>query len=212
MNELDREGIFRAKPIVWGVRASDQSQAVAVAVQFHILDELAGDEWKSWEVYTEHAAWGNFYVIKADGKVSTKIVEQLTLTLGWNGDLKSIEPSRLPEAIVQITVKRDDYRDKVRFLVAWINPDDGIPNRTGSASTEKIQQLASRHGALLRAASEVAAKGRAGGGSKGQPKRPSSSGRVDPDAPDDPDDAFEDWTRSDEDPPPPSADNEQPPF
>ncbi len=157
MRRLDRSGIFRARPLSWSVRTSETSQAVALSIEFLILAQLDGSNWASWTEYEEHRVFGDFYVIKRDGSVNQKMVDQLVSSLGWSGDLRQVGQAA-PDVTVQITVKEDAYNGQVRFKADWINPGDYVP-QPGSASEGELGTLQARFGSLLRAAATGAARG-----------------------------------------------------
>ena len=160
MTQLDREGIFKARLLEWNVKPSEKSQAVAISIEFHILDQLDGNDWISWERYEDHSVWGDFYVVKSDGQINTGPVEQLAQSIGWNGDFSAVN-SDPPDTVVQITVKEDEYDGKIRYRAQWINPGDFTP-RPAAATAEKVTELNSRYGSLLRAAAGAAKENRPG--------------------------------------------------
>ena len=150
MRLLDREGIFKARLLGWKVLAA-KSGAVAVSCEFHVLaqwDSVGG--WSDWSEYEEHRCFGSWWVVKKGGQINTDAVEQLTESLGWNGDLHSILATS-PDRVVQITVKADQYNGQTRFKAAWMNPENHAPQQQ-VAGKEKIGQLQNRFGSLLRAA------------------------------------------------------------
>lgn len=146
---LDREGIFMARPLSWGVKQSTQSQSVAIVMDFIIGAQLVDGEWESWADYEEQTITGYFYVVKADGSINTTSVDRLALSIGWNGNLEF----GVPECNVQITVKMEtDARNGRQMLkVAWINPGDYTP-QPQTTTPETIKSLTAQYGSLLRAA------------------------------------------------------------
>lgn len=155
MRRLDRPGIFKARPLNWGVRTAE-SGAVAIALEYLILAQLDGSAWVDWSGADEHAVFGDTYVVKKDGSVHTSGVEQLVAALGWNGDLRSVA-GQPPQVVVQITVKEEEYQGKKRLKASWVNPGDYSP-RPEAASDGDVARLQVRFGSLLRAAAAVAAK------------------------------------------------------
>lgn len=150
MRRLDRAGIFRARPLSWRMRNSDSSQAVAVSMEFLILEQLDGSKWASWSEYEEHNVYGDYYVVKKDGSVNATIVEQLVISLGWSGDLRDLAKA-VPDVVVQITVKADEWGGQTRFKAEWLNPGDYVP-QSNAASTGSLDAAQARFGSLLRAA------------------------------------------------------------
>ena len=74
---IDREGIFKARPLQWRVKVFDGSLSVAIAIEFAIVAQLADNEWQDWSGYDEHRVWGDWWVVKKDGKPNVSAVEQL---------------------------------------------------------------------------------------------------------------------------------------
>lgn len=155
-NRLDRAGIFKAKPFQWGVRPSKNSKAVSVEIGFLIQAQLEGDTWTPWEGYDDYTVFGWFFIVKKDGGINTTQVEQLSKSLGWNGDLREFQKPA-PDTVVQITVKENDFNGEITFKADWINPVDHIPGGGGAAPAE-VNQLQSQFGSLLRAAASGAVK------------------------------------------------------
>lgn len=155
MRRLDRPGIFRARPLSWGIRRAE-SGAIAVAFEYLILAQLDGTEWIDWSGAEEHTVFGDTYVVKKDGTVHTSGVEQLVAALGWDGDLRSVA-GRPPQVVVQVTVKEEEWKGQRRLKVGWVNPGDYTP-RPESASDDDVARLQVRFGSLLRAAASVATK------------------------------------------------------
>jgi hypothetical protein len=145
---LDREGVFKAKPLSWNVYEA-KSGAVAVNITFLITAMWNGAGWDSWEEYAPHTCLGAFYVVKKDSTVNTVTVKQLSESLGWNGDLKAFldVPSEIE---VQITVKAEDYNGATFYKAGWMNPGNHVPSY--EASPEDVAKLNVRFGSLLRAA------------------------------------------------------------
>lgn len=152
MRHLDRTGIFKAVPAAWTVK-SMESGAVAVNLEFTITAQLEGSEWTDWRGYEEHFAFGDFWVVKKDGTINTKSVQQLVAALGWSGDLRHVTGSP-PEVEVQVTVKAEEHNGKTYHKVSWINPGNYTPRPEG-ASDGDVAQLQARFGSLLRAAASA---------------------------------------------------------
>lgn len=153
---LDRDGIFKARPVEWSVQPSKQTKAVAVYVGSVITAQYEDGEWKSWEDYEPHFVSGWWYVIGKDGTVNTTAVEQLAKSLWWDGDLRKIE-GEPPDMVVQLTVKSEaNPSGEMRRKAQWMNPEDFVPKMNG-ASGEDVAKLATQYGSLLRAAVAAAA-------------------------------------------------------
>lgn len=147
---LDREGVFRATALSWTVQPAEQTNSVAINLDFKILAQLnTENEWEDWAEFDDHRTYGKFFVIKKDGTINPGPVEQLARSLGWNGDLTSVALPP-PTIQIQVTVKADEYKGKVRYLVSWLNPGDYVPFQ--GAAIDDIRKLQTQYGSLLRAA------------------------------------------------------------
>lgn len=153
--QLDREGIFKAKPFDWSVQPSNNSKSIAVSVGLLITAQYLDGEWQSWEAYEPHQTRGWWYVIGKDGKCNTTAVDQLVKSMGWNGDLRSVRGAP-PDVVVQVNVKANEYNGKTTYKAGWMNPEDYAPEFAG-ASEDDVDKLQVQYGSLLRAAAAAAA-------------------------------------------------------
>lgn len=176
---LEREGIFKARPVKWAVRKAE-SGAVSVNLQLLILAQLDGDDWVSWEAAEDHFVYGDFYVVKKDGKINSAAVERLVGSLGWDGDLRSVfgDP---PRVVVQATVKADTYNGVTRYKASWLNPENYVPGSFGE-SEDDVKQLQARYGSLLRAAASGAVKAGAPKPAQAQAAAPGKASKAAPPA------------------------------
>lgn len=148
---LDREGIFKARPVAWFIRQSENTQSVAVVIEYLVTAQLVDGDWLDWTQYEPHKVWGNHFVVKRDGSANVSTVKQLAEAIGWRGSLKQITDETPPDCIVQVAVKPNVYEGKTTYRVEWVNPEDYVPTG-GGASTDAVDKLELRFGALLRAA------------------------------------------------------------
>ena len=156
MKQIDREGIFRVVPREWLVKTTENSAAVAVSFDFDVISQYNGTDWDDWGQYEQHTVFGDYWVIKKDRTVNQGTVEQLASSLGWDGNLDSVQGPP-PNVVVQVSVKADTYEGKTRYKAGWMNPGDFTPRASG-APPEEVSKLASQFGSLLRAAAAGAAK------------------------------------------------------
>src|SRR3972149_5699232 len=150
MRRPDRAGIFKARVLRWHVRTSQQSQSLAVSMEFQVAAQLDSTNWVDWSEYEDYCVFGDFWVVGKDGAINTQGVENLVLAIGWDGDLLSVTGAP-PDVVVQITVKEEVYNGQTSYKAAWINPEDFTP-MPQEASAEEVSQLQRRFGPLLRAA------------------------------------------------------------
>jgi len=154
MKMLDREGMFKAMPENWGLQSSESSQSVALVITFRIVAQFQGGTWEDWSGYEEHQIVGYFYIVKKDGQVNASTVENLAKSIGWDGNLNSIQYGP-PAVVCQLTVAEEEYNNKVKLKVQWMNPEDHMPGPKVAPPAEVIQ-LNARYGSLLRAAAAAA--------------------------------------------------------
>lgn len=148
---LDREGIFKARPMQWRVQPAKETASLAIAVEYLITAKLdENNQWEDWTSYQEMTCWGYHYVVQRDGKPNVTTVQQLSESLGWSGSLKDVL-SPPPEVEVQITVKANTYNNKTTYRAEWVNPGDYQPTG-GGADESEVTKLEARFGSLLRAA------------------------------------------------------------
>lgn len=160
---LDRDGIFRVRPVSWRVQQAKESKAIGVAIecivreQLHERQDENGQkfyEWEDWSTYLEHRVWGTWWVVNKHGQPNETACEQLAVALGWNGDLRL---GAVPQVDVQVTVKPDTYNGKTTFKASWMNPGDYTP-QPGGMSSDEVDALNAQFGSLLRAATAGAKK------------------------------------------------------
>lgn len=161
MARLEKEGIFKAIPFSWDVRHT-VSGSVSINFGFIIQSELnhATGDFDSWEEYGVYRTWGDWWVIKKDGKPNVAAIEQLARCLGWDGELNAVigDP---PKRVVQIKVVADEYQGRVSYKAQWMNPEDYKPEGgglEGAATEDQRRDLSNRFGGLLRAAAAAAKK------------------------------------------------------
>jgi hypothetical protein len=158
MKRLDREGVFRARPVDMGLKPSTDTKSVAVWIEFQITAQQDGSEWTDWSGYEDHSIVGYFYIVKKDGAVNEATVANLVEVLDWDGDPDSIVGTP-PDIPVQITVANETYNGKTTLKVQWLNPAD-YQGGAKKATPEEVQQIKKQFGSLLRAAAGAARKGR----------------------------------------------------
>lgn len=183
MNDLDRIGVFRAKPVSWVVKTFKASRSVAIGVEFKIIAQLdESDSWQSWEEFEPHRVFGDFFIVGREGQPNTKTCGRLRDALGWSGNLKL---GQVPDVEVRIEVESEVYQGTTRFKVKWLNPLDYMPESFG-ASPEEVGQLEAQFGSLLRAAAagsvkKAAPAPKAPPTKKAAPAEPFNPATVDPD-------------------------------
>lgn len=164
-DEMNQEGVTKARPIQWKVWNPPGKNSVAISILFQVeaMYDTDTGEWTDWRDYDVQIA-GSFWVIGKDGKPLVKKVEQLANLLGWNGDLMQIVETRPPNIVLQVTSKEDSYEGKLRYRADWIDHEDADPTGQGGGATpEQVQAIATQFGSLLRAAASGGRKPPGGG-------------------------------------------------
>ena len=155
---LSQEGIFKVQPMSWDIRTAN-SGAVAINFGFIVREELEDGIWASWDGFDQHIVYGDWWVVKRDGKINQGAVDQLVDSLGWDGNLNAVIGPP-PERIVQVSVKGEVYEGVTRYKAQWMNPEDYAGKPGGGGATEQeAQQLQNRFGSLLKAAAAVSRQG-----------------------------------------------------
>lgn len=167
---LQQEGDFKALPRFWTLK-NTKSGAVAVNIEFLILEEHEGGEWASWSEFPDHHVYGDWWVVKRDGRPNQSAVDQLVSCLGWNGDLNAIFGDA-PEQIVQINVKAEVYNGSTYYKATWMD-EEGAAIGGGNFGADETERkaLAGKFNSLLKAAASAKAKPK-GKGPKGPKVKP----------------------------------------
>ena len=151
---IDREGTFRGRITSYGVyepgKDGSKSVAIGITVAIDEMFDRETEEWQDWREYQLEAE-GNVWIIKKDGSINQKTAEKFMATTGWNGDLASVANGTFEPRPCGISVERDEYRNEVRFRIAWVNDYDSTPGGGGFADAERTKQLQSQFGNQLRA-------------------------------------------------------------
>ena len=156
MSRLDREGNFKAIPISWGLEDNENSQSIAIAIEFRITAMMDGGQWVDWTVYEEQTIIGRFYIIKRDGGVSQFTIDSLVAALGWDGRTDNMEAGP-PAVECQITTATEEYKGKTSLKVKWLNHVNYSPG-IGGVDATKAAGISTQFGSLLRAAAADARK------------------------------------------------------
>jgi len=152
MPDLDREGNFRVRPIEWTLRENDKTGSVNLSIKFVVIEQYAGDgEWSSWAGYDEHEVYGNYNIVKKDGKLNETTIEQLMTGLGWDGDFGRLTDAKPFEPWnCQVRVEQETYNNQTRFRAGWLSHFDNVPGAPG-IDAERAGALQTQYGGQLRA-------------------------------------------------------------
>lgn len=151
---VDRTGTFRAEVISYGMKKYD-SGSVAVNLVFRLTqwwyDGENESEWWDWTTYGQEV-FGSFFVVKSNGDLNPKPIEQLIEHLGWDGNFDSIVNGTWEPTHCQVTVKEEIYKGETQFKARWISDYDTEP-RSGlqTLSPEESKALNTKFGGQIRA-------------------------------------------------------------
>lgn len=151
MRPCNREGIYKAEMMEYGLIESKDSSAVGIVVHAHLLDEWdkAKEEWRDISdlgVEAEGAIW----IIKKDGSVSHAAAESLINHANWDGSLLSVEQGSWQASKFCCTVKMETYKQETRFRIAFINSLNRQPNAgIGNVSHSRAMELDAKYGSAL---------------------------------------------------------------
>ncbi len=153
MIPVDREGYFRVRVTEFGLR-EEKTGSIGVTLKVHLLEILEhGDDgpfWAAWHQYDMEAE-GTIYIIKKDGTVNQGQAEALMKYAGWDGNFDSIASNTWEPKNFSCNIEADEYKDKRRFKVGFVNSWDYTPGVRSNVDAAKAKALQSRFGQSLRA-------------------------------------------------------------
>ena len=167
--QLNREGIFLARPTAWSIQSKQDgsTQSAALMIHYRVEYELAADgNWN--EVPPDTETVGMHNVIKADGTINQGAVERLKKVLGWSALFGDVVGTSPPDLRVRVDVKRNDYQGKTSWRVEWLNAESDPIGGKGGLDETGARNLDAKYGHLMRA---VGGQQRPGG--KAPPPPPS---------------------------------------
>lgn len=160
MKALEREGLFRARPMQWEVHLLPSGDP-KVRVMFECV-EYWNSEANAWVfIPGGRACRGEWGLVKKNGAANDKVIEMLCLHLGWGGDLRQVQGEPPQQGRVQVRVKANEWNGKTYFNADWIMSGDANPMATagpaGPADPVKVDAAMQKHGkAFLAAAAKFA--------------------------------------------------------
>lgn len=154
MIPCDREGVFRASVVDYGVEEAE-SGAIAVVLQVKLLEwfgSLDGSppEWHRWEQYDMEAE-GRLWIIKKDGTINQSQAEALMAHAGWDGSFASIANATWNPTKFAVTIGTDEHKGKIRYRINWINDYNRTPGAVANITPDKAKALEAKYGSVLRA-------------------------------------------------------------
>lgn len=149
MQQVDREGTFRAQITSYGLKEMD-SGSVSVAIRAKLTEWFSDGEWHPW-VDFDMEAEGDCWIIKKDGSVNEGQAKSLMQHAGWDGNVVSVVNETWQPTPCQVSVVRDDYQGKVRFKISFVNDYNRTPGALSNVTADKANDLQTRFGSQLRA-------------------------------------------------------------
>lgn len=152
---LNWEGVCRGVITEHGLHEADSgAKAINIVAQVHdyydrdMTDKGVPVGWtdcrgNEWEV--DGAIW----IIKKDGSINQSQAEALMQHAGWDGNFAKLE-SWQPTPCA-FTIQKDEYKNQVRYRIAWLNPYDAEPGGVTNVSPERAKELQNQYGSQFRA-------------------------------------------------------------
>lgn len=157
MEQIDRVGTFRGKPIEWGVSETKNGypQFVIKLKAMEMFDEDT-DQYIPWAEYDQEIT-GFLCLYTKDAKngqwVELLNAKQIKKALGWTGlDFESLANGKFDETIVLFRVEENEYNGIKRLQVSWLDAADANPVKTlPKFDTAKLKDLTAKMGGALSA-------------------------------------------------------------
>jgi hypothetical protein len=158
--QLDREGHFQVRCKDYTL-AEFESGAVSLNMTCQVLAawDAETESWTSWAEYEEVEVEGAISLIKKKnpdgtaGGLNEKQIDSLCENCGWNANMGELVAKSWKPNDFQAHVKKDEYKGRVSYKIAWINPLEATPGGNGLTpmATEAAQRLQDHFGPQLRA-------------------------------------------------------------
>ena len=140
------EGRYKAFAQSWGMTPSSKSGSSSRALNVEWVPfawwSPGKAEWQDWSNPEARTVSGNLWLIGKNGQFIKRSIETLRDVMGYTGkdfsdfaDTSKWTPNRC-----QITVEPDEYNEKVRLRVAWINSLEGGGGWHAGADDLKVMQ------------------------------------------------------------------------
>ena len=149
MDPIQQAGNYRGRIVGYGLFEAE-SGAVAINIRGSIDEVWHESQWADYSEYDLYAD-GAVWIIKKDGSIHQKAVENLIRATGWDGSLPSIQNQDWDPRPCAFVINPDEYNGETRFKIAFINEYDSTPGGMGQVDDKKLSELESRFGSSLRA-------------------------------------------------------------
>jgi hypothetical protein len=164
-NKIDRPGQFRGTIIDYGLDKAKETRSTFVRLHCKIEEWWNGEAWEDWRSW-DFEAYGSICIIKKDGTLNERMVDNLMSFAGWNSDFTAITQKTWEPTPIRFSVKEDSYKDKNGqeqhgFKVDWIDDYDSVPtggNMQGNVAIDDAKTLNAQFGGSLRARRSNAAR------------------------------------------------------
>ena len=146
----NREGLFHAYPAEIGVDETGPNHLTTAIVRFRLFEELKDGQWS--DCFDEGLEIvGYFYLECRDGSLNSITLDSLKNALGWDGrDPFWLQETDLSERPVQVKLGFEQYNDKTRLKVQYLNPYGSTGGGISKADDTKKTAIRNRLGSKLR--------------------------------------------------------------
>lgn len=149
----NKEGRFKATILDHGVNETGEKKLATFICGYRLCYELIDGEWQTLD--TSNGAMeitGYHYLEKKDGSVNESTIGQLKAAFGWDGrDPMWLQDNAHADSIVQLTLAFEEYEDKRKLRVKWVDAEDATGTGISRADDNTRRSISNRLGSKLRA-------------------------------------------------------------
>ncbi len=152
------EGSFRGTIADYTLSQPKEGPSKSIGVNILVVGtgwwDAENEQWNDCEESDWRAeAYGYVNIVKKDGSLNEKSIENLVKNAGWDGDITSIVQKTWEPTPIAFTIKADEYDGKTTYKVNYINPFDYTPGGGGfkAFDPQAGKSLANQYGSQLRA-------------------------------------------------------------
>lgn len=148
--QLDRAGKFKAYPTECALSQSDSGSMQWVAKC--VIAQMFNPESGEWDDVSDQGWTIPAYVnvVKKDGELNKRSVDNLKDTLGWDGADFATLQNDYSQVCIQIECDWETYNEKQSLRVKWVNPENYAGASLKPLDGDALKTLNSKFGGLLR--------------------------------------------------------------
>lgn len=149
-NELKWAGGVRGQITAYSL-AEMKSGSVALNIKVQVCDyyDTGLELWVDCRD-KDFEAEGTIWLVKKDGSLSHKQIEDVVQHCGWDANFESITNKTWQPTPASFTSQEDNYQETLRYRLSFPAAFDATPG-LGAVTAEKAKALQNQHGAALRA-------------------------------------------------------------